>query len=110
MGILKYKDRRGKERYVVSKYWPQGSGRLRMYAPNHTAAKRLLTRVEMAILDGTWRQHPSSSIDEDHEKFVKNLKLKTTEVISAFGYQVVQEDDGTAWVLSPDEVRKGTSS
>ena len=56
MGIFKYKDRRGKEHYVVSKYWPQGSGRLRMYAPNHTAAKRLLTRVEMAILDGTWRQ------------------------------------------------------
>ena len=56
MGILKYKDRRGKEHYVVSKYWPQGSGRLRIYAPNHTAAKRLLTRIETAILDGTWRQ------------------------------------------------------
>ncbi len=56
MVILKYRDRRGKEHYVVSKYWPQSSGRLRMYAPNHTAAKRLLTRVETAILDGTWRQ------------------------------------------------------
>ena len=56
MGIFKYKDRREKEHYVVSKYWPQGSGRLRMYAPNQTAARKLLSRVETAILDGTWRQ------------------------------------------------------
>ena len=29
MGIYKVKDRRGRRRYVVSKYWPNGSGRLR---------------------------------------------------------------------------------
>jgi len=40
----------------VSKYWPKGSGRLRVIAPNHTAAKKLLNRVESAIIDGTWRQ------------------------------------------------------
>ena len=45
-------------------------------------------------------------IDKDYEEVVKNLKLKTTEVLSVFGYQVVQEDDGTAWVESADDISK----
>ena len=77
-----------------------------------------ITKVELIELLKDWFRAKLNEewhgvidpIEEDHEKFVKNLKLKTTEVISAFGYQVVQEDDGTAWVLPPDEVRKGTSS
>ena len=56
MGIYKVKDRRGKRRYVVSKYWPNGSGRLRKYAPNYRNAQALQTRVEPSILDGTWKQ------------------------------------------------------
>ena len=46
MGIYKVKDRRGRRRYVVSKYWPNGSGRLRMYAPNYRSAQALQTRIE----------------------------------------------------------------
>ncbi len=41
MGIYKVKDRRGRLRYVVSKYWPNRSGRLRKYAsqlPERTGA------------------------------------------------------------------------
>ena len=56
MGIYKAKDRRGRRRYVVSKYWPNGSGRLRMYAPNYRSAQALQTQVEASILDGTWEQ------------------------------------------------------
>ncbi len=56
MGVYKAKDRHGRRRYVVSKYWPSGSGRLRMYAPNYRSAKALHTRVEASILDGTWEQ------------------------------------------------------
>ena len=56
MGIYKVKDRRGRRRYVVSKYWPNGSGRLRMCAPNYRSAQALQTRVESSILDGTWKQ------------------------------------------------------
>ncbi len=56
MGIYKVKDRRGRRRYVVSKYWPNGSGRLRMYAPNYRSAQALQTRIESSILDGTWKQ------------------------------------------------------
>ncbi len=56
MGIYKVKDRRGRRRFVVSKYWPHGSGRLRMYAPNYRSAQALQTRIESSILDGTWKQ------------------------------------------------------
>ncbi len=56
MGIYKVKDRRGRRRYVVSKYWPNESGRLRMYAPNYRSAQALQTRIESSILDGTWKQ------------------------------------------------------
>jgi len=56
MGIYKVKDRRGRRRYVVSKYWPTGSVRLRMYAPNYQSAQALQTRIESSILDGTWKQ------------------------------------------------------
>lgn len=41
---------------VVSKYWPKGSRRLRMYAPNWPSAQALQTRAESSILDGTIRQ------------------------------------------------------
>ncbi len=35
----------------------EGSGRLRMYAPNYRSAQALQTRVEVSILDGgTWEQ------------------------------------------------------
>ena len=56
MGIYKVKNRRGRQRFVVSKYWPNGSGRLRMYAPNYRSAQALQTRIESSILDGTWKQ------------------------------------------------------
>ena len=56
MGIYKVKDRRGRRRYVVSKYWPNGSSRLRMYVPNYRSAQGLQTRVESSILAGTWKQ------------------------------------------------------
>ena len=56
MGIYKVKDRQGRRRYVVSKYWPNGSRRLRKYAPNYRSAQALQTRVESSILDGTWKQ------------------------------------------------------
>ncbi len=56
MGIYKAKDRRGKTRYVVSRNWPEGAGRIRKYAPNLTSAKALLTRIENSILEGTWRE------------------------------------------------------
>ena len=51
MGIYKVKDRRGRRRFVVSKYWPNGSGRLRMYAPNYRSAQALQTRIESSILE-----------------------------------------------------------
>ena len=56
MGIYKVKDRRGRRRYFVSKYWPNGSGRFRKYAPNYRSAQALQTRVESSILDGIWKQ------------------------------------------------------
>ena len=56
MGIYKVKDRRERRRYVVSKYWPNGSGRLRMYAPNYRSAQALQTRIESSALDGPWKQ------------------------------------------------------
>ncbi|MBI3940333.1 MAG: site-specific integrase [Acidobacteria bacterium] len=56
MGICKEKNHQGRVRYVVSRYWPQDSGRLRKYAPTHEAAKALLRRVEQAIFDGTWQR------------------------------------------------------
>ena len=43
MGIYKVKDRRRRRRFVVSKYWPTGSGRLRMYAPNSRSVQALET-------------------------------------------------------------------
>ena len=57
MGIYKVKDRRGRTRYVVSKYWPNGSGRLRKCAPNYRSAQVLQTRVET----GAWTAPGSSS-------------------------------------------------
>ena len=42
MGIYKVNDRRGRRRYVVSKYWPNGFGR-RIYAPNYRSAQALQT-------------------------------------------------------------------
>ena len=56
IGIYKVKDLRGRRRFVVSKYRPHGSGRLRMHAPNYRSAQALQTRIESSILDGTWKQ------------------------------------------------------
>lgn len=53
MSIYPVKDRRGRRRYVVSNYWPHGSGRLRMYAPNYWSAQALQTQIDSSILDGT---------------------------------------------------------
>jgi len=77
-----------------------------------------ITKVELFQLVKGWfesKLHEESygvegHIDEFYDEIVENLKLKTTEVLSAFGYQVVQEDDGTAWVNPPGEFREGTSS
>ena len=43
MGIYKVKDRRGRRRYIVSKYGPNGSGRFRMYAPNSRSVQTFET-------------------------------------------------------------------
>jgi hypothetical protein len=56
MGVFKEKDHLGRARYVVSKYWPAGAGRLRIYCPNLTSAKNLLARVDNAIVTNTWRE------------------------------------------------------
>ncbi len=56
MGIGRIKDRNGSERIVVSKYWPEGAGRVRRYVPNLTIAKKLMARIEEAIAMGTWRE------------------------------------------------------
>ncbi len=55
MGVFKEKDHLGRTRYVVSKYWPSGAGRLRIYCPNLASAKNLLARVDNAIVTNTWR-------------------------------------------------------
>ncbi len=79
MAIYKEKDHRGKLRYVVSKYWPNGSGRLRKYAPNYTAAKALLTRVEQSILDGTWRELKQELSGNIHALTVREFSRKFIE-------------------------------
>jgi len=50
----KARDRRGNPRVAVSKRWPDGS-RFRRFVPNITVGKRLLTRIEAAIVMGSWR-------------------------------------------------------
>jgi len=52
MGIYKVKDRRGRRRYVVSKYWLNESGR-RMYAPNYRSAQALQT-LELRLETRPW--------------------------------------------------------
>lgn len=51
--IYKQKDHAGRERIVVSKYWPDRK-RFRRRVPNQTIAKNLLARIEGAIATGTW--------------------------------------------------------
>ena len=58
MGIYKVKNRRGRRRYVVSKYWPNGSGRLRMYAPNYRSAQFLQTPGVSARRSGKMPKTP----------------------------------------------------
>ncbi len=55
MGIYKQKDRKGNTRYVVSKYWPDQSGRIRLYMPNMALAKQLVARIDHSVINGTWR-------------------------------------------------------
>ena len=53
MAINQEKDHKGRERIVVSKYWPDGS-RFRRYFPNMTVAKKTMARIEESIAMGTW--------------------------------------------------------
>ena len=55
-GLYKVKDRRGRKRYIVSKHWPNGSGRLRIYAPNSRSNQAFQTRIESSVLDSTWKR------------------------------------------------------
>ena len=55
MAINTERDHKGRERIVVSKYWPDGS-RFRRYFPNKTAAKNTMARIEGGIAMGTWRE------------------------------------------------------
>ena len=55
MGINRWKDRHGRERIVVSKYWPDQS-RSRHYCPNLTVAKKLMARIEEAIVMDRWQE------------------------------------------------------
>jgi len=71
MGVFKEKDHKIRVRYVVSKYWPERSGRVRRYAPTHEAAKRLLNRIETSICDGTWRE-----LKEELEGTRENLTIR----------------------------------
>jgi integrase len=56
MGIYNQKDRKGNTRYVVSKYWPEKSGRIRFYMPNMALAKQLVAKIDHSIISGTWRE------------------------------------------------------
>jgi integrase len=53
MAINHESDHKGRERIVVSKYWPDGS-RFRRYFPNMTVAKKTMARIEESIAMGTW--------------------------------------------------------
>ena len=55
MGINRWKDRHGRERIVVSKYWPDKS-RTRLYCRNMTLAKKLMARIDESVVMGTWRK------------------------------------------------------
>lgn len=79
MGIFKEKDHKSRVHFVVSKYWPESSGRVRRYAPTHKAAKRLLNRIETSICEGTWRElkeelegkSEKTTVREFYERFVE---------------------------------------
>jgi len=81
MGVFKEKDHKGRTRYVVSKYWPEGSGRLRRYSPNFRAAKALLNRVESSIFDGTWRK-----LQRELEGQIENPSIKSFSECFIDGY------------------------
>lgn len=48
-------DHAGRERIVVSKYWPDKK-RFRRRVPNRTVANNLLGRINGAIANGTWKE------------------------------------------------------
>ncbi len=52
MGIRKW-SHRGREKLVLSKIWPDGT-RFRRFMPNPTVAKQLETRIDFAVITGTW--------------------------------------------------------
>ena len=62
MGIYEVKDRRGRRRYVFSKYWPNGPGRLRMYAPNSRSAQGLQT-LESRLETRPWSPRTSNTVE-----------------------------------------------
>ena len=67
MAVITEKDN-GKLYVVASRLWPDGS-RLRRRCPNRTVAKALLSRVDEAIVMGTWRglkRELSHCCDEDY--------------------------------------------
>ena len=109
MGIYKVKDRRGRRRYVVSKYWPHGSGRLRMYAPNYRSAQALQTRIESSILDGTWKQLKQElaggnrtiwTVRSFYERFFEEY-CKPRHALLAPLCALVQEPQCHAWEAFP---------
>ena len=55
MGINHVRDHKGRSRIQLSKRWPDGS-RFRRYFSNVTVAKKTLSRIEEAIVMGTWRE------------------------------------------------------
>jgi hypothetical protein len=47
------RDHRGRKRYRVSRYWPDGS-RFRRFMPNLKKARHVDAKIHAAICDGTW--------------------------------------------------------
>lgn len=55
MAINRVRYRRGGTKIEVRKRWPDGSEYRRFYR-NTKLAKRILTRIEAAVIDGSWRE------------------------------------------------------
>src|SRR6267378_3093096 len=56
MGIAKVKDHPGRIRIEASQYWPDRSQYKRYVAKNPTVAKKVTTRIDEAIVMGTWKE------------------------------------------------------
>ncbi len=84
MGIYKQKDRKGNTRYVVSKYWPEQSGRIRFYMPNMALAKQLVARIDHSIVQGTWRDLKAELAGEAG-------KSDKAETVASFSSRFIEE-------------------